>query len=98
MKWIRYFYLPHRGYENGETANSDYHFDNLLLAVSQQQLQRHIACHPQIQVTMHSVNLPTALDLTQSAEKVKAVKKSRIPKKKQANTVWAKNIWREWAA
>ena len=33
----------------------------------------------------------------QSAGKVEAVKKSRIPKKTRANTVWAENIWREWA-
>ena len=33
----------------------------------------------------------------QSAGKVEAVKKSRIPKKTQANTVWAENIWHEWA-
>ncbi len=33
-----------------------------------------------------------------SSGDIEAIKKSRVPRKTQANTSWALNIWREWAA
>ena len=32
-----------------------------------------------------------------SSAYVEAVKKSRVPKKTQANTGWATKVWQEWA-
>ena len=84
-----------QSYESGETANSDYHIDDLFLAVSQQFESRSLPSTDTSYDAQYGSS--NRFGSPQSAGKVEAVKKSRIPKKTQANTVWAENIWRKWA-
>ena len=86
-----------QSYESGATANMDYQIDDLLLAVStSKQFESH--CLPSTDTSYDAQCGPlNRFESPQSAGKVEAVKKSRIPKKTQANTVWAENIWRKWA-
>ena len=86
-----------QSYKSGAAANMDYQIDDLLLAVStSEQFESH--CLPSTDTSYDTQCGPlNHFGAPQSAGKVEAVKKSRIPKKTQASTVWAENIWHEWA-
>ncbi len=48
--------------------------------------------------TSHGLASINRFGAPRSSADVEAVKKSHVPKKTQANTAWATNIWREWVA
>ena len=89
-----------QNYESGETADCKYMSEELLLAASQQfEFESLDAGLPYMDalISVASDGPSNSFGSPQSSGKIEAVKKSRIPKKTQANTVWAENIWREWA-